>query len=225
MAIALVRTFLLYGVIIIAVRIMGKRQISELQTNELVVTMLISDLASIPMQDTGQPLLSGLIPIMILVSCEIIVSVVMLKSSKFRKLICGYPLIVIRDGKIDQKQMNRLRMSTEDLFQQLRQLDVFSLSDVSYAIVETNGKMSVLKKAPQQEVTPEILNLSVPSESLEVIVVSDGQIEESSLEFVGLGEDFIKNTLDKEGIQMKDVFIMTANKNSQYNIIKKEYQT
>lgn len=222
MVISLIRTFLLYAVVIVAIRLMGKRQISELQTTELVVTMLISDIASIPMQDTGQPLVSGLIPIFILVSCEILVSVVMLKNSKFRKLICGCPLIVIRDGKIDQNQMRRLRMSTEDLFEQLRQLDVFSISDISYAIVETNGKMSVLKKAEKQEVTPEILNLPTDEKGIEVVVVSDGEVAQSSLKVFNLDESWLKNILEKEKVDVDDIFIMTLNKKLEYNIIKKD---
>ncbi len=222
MVISLIRTFLLYAVVIVAIRLMGKRQISELQTTELVVTMLISDIASIPMQDTGQPLVSGLIPIFILVSCEILVSVVMLKNSKFRKLICGCPLIVIRDGKIDQNQMRRLRMSTEDLFEQLRQLDVFSISDISYAIVETNGKMSVLKKAEKQGVTPEMLNLSTEEKGIEVVIVSDGEVAQSSLKVFNLDESWLKNIFEKEKVNVNDIFIMTLNKKLEYNIIKKD---
>ena len=143
MFISLIRTVILYAMIIIAVRIMGKRQISQLQTSELVVTMLISDLAVIPMQDSGQPLFSGLIPIFVLIALEVLLSVIMLKSGRLRRVICGKPVVVIEDGKILQKNMKELRMSIEDLFEQLRQKDVFSLKEVAYAIVETNGAMSV----------------------------------------------------------------------------------
>jgi len=108
MIISLIRTFLLYLVIIFAVRLMGKRQISELQTSELVVTLLISDIASIPMQNTGQPLVSGLVPIFMLVAIEIILSVLMLKSGRFRKVICGRPIVVINDGKISPKALRPL---------------------------------------------------------------------------------------------------------------------
>ena len=147
MTISLIRTLLLYVMIIAAVRIMGKRQISELQTSELVVTLLISDIAAIPMQNTGQPLSSGIIPILVLVSCEIAASFFMVKNSRFRKLVAGKPQVVINNGTVDQAQMKRLRMSTEDLSEQLRQMNVFSIQDVAYAIVETNGKLSVDEKA------------------------------------------------------------------------------
>ena len=222
MTISFIRTILLYVVIILAVRLMGKRQISELQTTELVVTMLISDIASIPMQDTGQPLTSGLIPIFILIACEIIVSIVMMKNSKFRKLVCGCPLVVINDGKINQRQMRRLRMSTEDLFEQLRQLDVFSISDVSYAIVETNGKMSIMKKPEKQEVDAQMMGIEVTDVGIEVVVVNDGEVAQSSLKIFDFDEEWLKKILLKENLMIKDIFIMTANKKGQYNIIKKE---
>ncbi|MEG1427643.1 MAG: DUF421 domain-containing protein, partial [Oscillospiraceae bacterium] len=148
MLISLLRTLLIYGVIVIAVRIMGKRQISQLQTTELVVTLLISDLAVIPMQDSGQPLTSGLIPIFVLVACEIIASVFMLKNSRFRKLVCGRPIVVIENGKIQQQALIDLRMSTEDFFEQLRQKDITSIKEIKYAIIETNGALSILKQEP-----------------------------------------------------------------------------
>ena len=148
MTISLIRTLVLYVAIMIAIRLMGKRQISELQPSELVVTLLISDIASIPMQNTAQPLVSGIIPMFILVACELLISFIMVKSSKFRRLVCGRPIVVIENGKINQSEMKRLRMTTEDLSEQLRQADVFDLDEVDFAIVETNGNMSVLKKAP-----------------------------------------------------------------------------
>ena len=128
MIISAIRTVLLYIIIIITVRLMGKRQISELQTSELVVTLLMSDIASIPMQNTDQSMLSGIIPILILLVCEIFISLLMLKHSGFRKLICGKPVIVINDGKVDQQAMKELRMSTEYLFEELRQNDIFKLN-------------------------------------------------------------------------------------------------
>ena len=116
MLISVIRTLILYVFIIIAIRLMGKRQISDMQPSELVVTMVISDIASLPMQNTSQPLLSGVIPVTILVALEITTSVVMLKSRRFRKLICGSPVVVIENGKLLQKQLRSLRMTTEDLF-------------------------------------------------------------------------------------------------------------
>lgn len=222
MIVSLIRTILLYVVITLAIRLMGKRQISELQTSELVVTLLISDIASIPMQDSGMPLFSGLIPIVVLVTCEIVLSSIMLKNSKFRRFICGRPVVLINNGKIDQKAMKDLRISTEELSEQLRQLDVFSIEDVAFAIVETNGKMSIMKKPSKQQVDADMLGLDVPDATLETVVISDGEISDFSLALCNLSENWIKSILNKKNIDIKDVFIMTADKNKKYNIIKKE---
>ena len=222
MIISAIRTVLLYTIIIITVRIMGKRQISELQTSELVITMLMSDIAAIPMQDTDQSMLSGIIPIFILVICEILISVLMLKNSKFRKLICGKPVIVINDGKIDQKAMSELRISTEELFEELRQKDVFRLEDVAFAIIETNGKMSILKKPGSDTVTAKQLGVQTHDNGMQTVIVSDGEIAASSMKFCNLDKKWLKNTLIREKIKLSDIFIMTADKSQKYQIIKKE---
>lgn len=222
MTIAFVRTILLYILVIIAMRIMGKRQISELQTSELVIMLLISDIAAIPMQDTGQSLVSGVIPMFTLVAVEVVLSVWMLKNSRLRKLICGSPVVVINDGKIDQSMMKKLRMSTEDLFEQLRQVDVFDINDVAYAIVETNGKVSIIKKAESQELTASMMNIPQEKVMLDMVVVSDGEISKSSLKFCNLNKEWIENTLKKENKKLKDIFIMTANAGKKYTIIEKE---
>ncbi len=145
MLILLIRTVLIYAFIILAVRLMGKRQISDMQASELVITLVISDIIAIPMQDTGQPLLSGVLPIMVLVSLEIIVSIIMLKSPKFRNVICGNPIVVIQNGKILEHQLKRVRISYEDLYSLLRQEDIFDIKTVQYAVLETNGSLSVLQ--------------------------------------------------------------------------------
>lgn len=222
MTISLIRTILLYIVIIAAVRLMGKRQISELQTSELVVTLLISDIASIPMQDTGQPLASGLIPILVLIMCEIVVSGLMLKSSKFRRIVCGRPLIVINDGKVDQKEMRRLRMTTEDLAEQLRQKDVFSIEDVAYAIVETNGKMSVIKKPDKEQPCAGMLGVALPDTGIETVVISDGVISDFSLKLCNKGREWLDGVLRGKNVNADEIFIMTANRKGDINIIKKD---
>ena len=130
------KTLLMYGAILTAVRLMGKRQISQLQTSELVVTLLISELAALPIQGQGQPLWTGLLPMGVLVICELAMSLLMLKNGPFRKLVCGSPTVVIQRGQVLQQQMRRLRLTTEDLFEQLRQNGVFYLEDVAWAIIE-----------------------------------------------------------------------------------------
>ena len=201
---------------------MGKRQISELQTSELVVTLLISDIASIPMQDSGQPLVSGVLPILVLVICELIASALMMKSSRFLRLVCGRPVIVILDGTVQQQEMRRLRMTTEDLFEQLREKDVFSLKDVAYAIVETNGRLSVIKKPDQEQPTAGMLGVAVPSRGIETVVISDGVISEAALQICGKSHKWLEETLRNQNVHAEDVFIMTANTKGDFQIIPKE---
>lgn len=222
MTISVIRTIILYLLILIMLRLMGKRQISELQTSELVVTLLISNIAVIPMQDNSLSLLSGVIPILLLVGCELVMSLLMLKNGRFRKIICGMPQIIIQNGIIDQKKMKMLRISTEDLWEELRQVDIFTLEDVKYAVLETNGKLSVLKKPQKEAATAEQLNVKNPTNSFEMVIISDGEIAESSMEFCGITKEWLQKTLRKNNTNSKDVFIMTATPDHKYNIIKKE---
>ena len=211
MFISLVRTIILYLAIILAVRIMGKRQISQLQTSELVVTMLISDLAVIPMQDSGQPLFSGIIPIFVLIALEVMLSFIMLKSGKVRRAICGKPVVIIQDGRLLQENMRELRMSVEDLFEQLRQKDVFALNDIAYAIVETNGMLSVVKKPEVDYLRPVDAGVRPEPDELEVVVVSDGRLSEGSLQLFGKDDAWVRKILKKENTPLKEVFILTVN--------------
>ncbi|MDR1364944.1 MAG: DUF421 domain-containing protein [Oscillospiraceae bacterium] len=221
MLISIFRALILYIVITFSIKFMGKRQISELQTSELVVALLISDIASIPMQNISQPLFSGLVPIVVLVCCEIFVSSFMMKSTKFRKLICGSAIIIIKEGKIQQGELRKLRMSIEDLYAQLREMDVFSIKDVAFAIIETNGKMSILKKSEKQPPDAATLCVKVPEAILDMVVINNSQINESSLSFCNLDKTWLAQTLKKENIDQNEIFIMTVNKNKEFNIIKK----
>lgn len=222
MAVSLVRTLIMYILIIFSIKLMGKRQISDLQTSELVITILISNIAAIPMQNMEQPLLTGIIPIGVLICCEMLVSVLMLKNTRFRQLICGRPVVIVNEGKIDQDALKYLRLSVEDLFEQLRQLDVFSLDDVWFAIMETNGQMSVLKKSEKQPPDSETLKIEVPKATIDTVVISDGNICESSLGICGLDKNWINEILEEENINLEDIFIMTANKTKNFNIIKRK---
>lgn len=222
MIISAIRTLILYIFIIVAVRIMGKRQISELQTSEFVVTLLVSNIASLPMQDTDQSMLSGMIPILILIVCEVFLSALMLKRAKFRRMICGKPIVVINDGKVDQKKMRMMRMSTEDLYEQLRQQDVFRIEEVAYAVVETNGRLSVLKKPEYEPANAKQMGIKTVDKGIETVVVSDGEISDSSLELCGLDRTWLMKILQNEQTQLNEIFIMTADKRRTYQIIRRE---
>lgn len=222
MTISLIRTLILYIVVTIAVRIMGKRQVGELQNSELVITLLISNLAAIPMQETGIPLSAGIIPILTLVACEIFISTGMLKSNKFRNLICGHPIVVIRDGKLQQRQMKRLRFTVEDLTEAFRLKDVFDISSVEFAAVETNGQLSVMLKPECSPPTAADMGITDKNSGVTVVVVSNGDYCQDSLALCGKDVHWVLAQLEKEHATLEEVFIMTADKCGNYNIIKKE---
>ena len=208
MMIAAIRTVLIYLLLILALRLSGKRQIGELQSIELVVTFLISDLAVIPIQDTGTPLLHALIPIAVLISLELIFSVLMMKSNPLSSLINGNPVVVIRSGTIDQDAMRKLRLGVDDLTETLRQQGVFDFTKVDCAIAETNGKISVLQLSDKQPAF--------------VPIVHDGKAVNWGLSFCEISPEWIQKKLSKHHCRMRDVLLMTADINQNYHIIRKE---
>lgn len=221
MLISVIRTILLYSFVILAVRIMGKRQLSDMQTSELVITLLIADIASIPIQNTSQPLLSGVIPILILICAEIIISIVMMKLPTFRNFVCGKPEIVIENGKLRQKMLRRLRITTEDLSVLLRQEGIFSIDDVQYCIIETNGKISVLLKPDKRQATMSDLSLPTRDTGIEAVVISDGELLSGSMKLCEVDKSWIESTLQKQGLKVADVMMMTTNRLREYSIIRK----
>lgn len=174
------------------------------------------------MQNTSQPLLSGVIPVAILVALEITASVIMMKWSGFRSLVCGKPVIVIKDGKILQSAMKKLRLTTEDLCVQLRQQGIFSIEDVQYCIVETNGEVSVLEKPDKRQPSAEDFGLKIKDNKIETVVVSNGKILQNSLNLCEKEKDYVKKILEKKNIKQNNVFLMTLDALGNYNIIKKE---
>lgn len=209
MAVPLLRTLILYFSVILAVRLMGKRQIGELDPSELVVTILISDLAAIPMQDLGIPLFAGIVPIITLVATEIFMSYIALKSRKIRRLLNGQPAIVIQKGKLDVHKMRQMRLTNDEIIETLRKQSVSSISDVKYGVVEPDGTFTVVLKQPQQPVTAEMLNLTPKDTGLPLIVVSDGQIITRSLQALRLDREALLNRLKNEGLTPAEIFLMT----------------
>lgn len=223
MSTVFIRTFILYLVILISVRIMGRRQVGELQPSELVVTMLISNLASQPMEDRSLPLSIGIIPIIALVCFEVFTSYALKNSPFLRKHICGSPQIIIKDGKIDQKVMKELRFSVDDLVEALRLCDVFDFTEVDCAIVETTGQMSVFKKYRFQEVqNQDIGNLSSKDCCPSFIVINDGTYNEDGITNCGKDKKFITKQLRNRRIELKNVLVMICDKNGRFTIIEKE---
>ena len=224
MAIALLRTVILYVLIIVGIRLMGKKQVGELEPTELVFAMLISDLAAVPMQDFGIPLLFGVIPIVTLLSLTMILSVLSLKSLRFRALICGRPSVIMDHGFILQKELAKNRFTVDELLEELRLQGITDLSTVKYAILENSGRVSVLLTETHQPVTPRQLRIT-PSEEqgLPLVIISDGQVLEHNLRRLGLDQTWLRQRLAEHGQRSpSQVFLLTADENGSVYYVPKE---
>ncbi len=209
MLVLVIRTLILYGIVIIAMRIMGKRQLGELQPSELVVAIMISDLASVPMQAIDIPLLSGIVPVMTLIVAEVMMSYMSLKSKKIRRILSGEPSIVIYDGHINEGELARLRFNINDLLEELRLNNCHDVSDVQVAVIETSGKLSVIPKDKARTVTVEDLKLSgVRHDGLPCTIVSDGTLNEEELKRAGRDLRWFETEIKKRGINnVSEIFI------------------
>lgn len=224
MGILLIRTIIVYMIVVFSLRVMGKRQLGELQPSELVVTILVSNLATLSIEDANVPLLGSILPIFMLVICEVTVSLITLKSNAARKLISGNPRIVIRDGNIDQKELWNLRWSIDDLMEQLRGSSIFDINEVSLAIVETSGNLSAYLKYQDRAVTAGMMNLPTPGggDFPAQIIISDGTIVEDALNACNLKREWLDKVLAEKETAPRDVFLMTCNRNAEYHIVRKE---
>ena len=221
---AFARTVILYFLIMIGLRLMGKRQIGELEPSELVLTMMISDLATVPMQDFGIPLLAGVIPILTLLSLSMLMSQWSLRSLRFRALVCGTPTVLIRNGQLQQEAMRKNRYTLDELLEELRGQGISDIGDVKYAILENSGQLSVLPWTWQQPPTAAQMGLEVEDDvTLPVILINDGRVLRQHLADCGKDEVWLKKVLKKEQISSpKEVFLLTLDENGQTTCIKKE---
>ncbi len=225
MAIVLIRACILYVVITFSLRLMGKHQIGELQPSELVVTILISNIASIPVEDSSIPMLMGIVPILTLVCLDVIVSAVMLKSPRFRRLMIGSPRVIVSNGKILQGEMKRLRYTVDDLVEAMREQQIFDISEICYAIVETNGKVHFLQKKDYQNASKRDVNSNKPLPAAQdppAVIIRDGIEDKEQLKNIGLGMGWLTEQLKMNNITIKEVFLMMADKNGKNTIIKRE---
>ena len=207
----LIRTVILYFFIIIGIRLMGKRQVGELEPSELVVSLVIADLASVPMQDYGIPLLTGLIPIFVLLSLTMILSVLTMKNIRLRALLCGNPSIIIRSGKIDYLEMRRNRMTVDELLEDLRAKGVTDPSQVNYAVLETNGQLSVLPFASQKPPTACQLGVNTQEQELPTILISDGRLLAENLTQLGYDDAWLQKQLkEKHCTSVSNVLLLLA---------------
>lgn len=223
MIIALFRTVILYLLIIGGIRLMGKRQIGELEPVELVFTLLIADLAAVPMQDFGIPLITGIVPIVTLLCVTFLLSVFTAKSIRFRVLMCGKPSIIVENGKISQKAMSKNRLTLDELQEELRIQGVTDLTTVKYAILETSGQLTVLLKAEEQPLTAKQFGLTPKEQGIPTLIVSDGRLMAENLHHRGLDEKWLQKQLEHNHVRrVRDVFMLTVDEDNTVYFAKKE---
>ncbi|WP_080676441.1 DUF421 domain-containing protein [Ruminococcus flavefaciens] len=222
MCVVLIRSLILYILVIFAVRLMGKRQLGELQPSELVITILVSNIATLPIEDVNIPVIVGVTPILALVCFEVIVSCINLRSPKLSRLISGSPKIVIRGGCIERDILRELRFSVDDLLMALRSKDIFDLSEVQYAIVETTGSISVMKKSAEDTPSRNDLKIAADCSDPPVLIISDGRYIPQAMESLKLGRSTVEALLKRNGLSADNVFIMTADESGKCFVADKQ---
>lgn len=222
MSITVIRTALLYGLLILAVRFMGKRQVAEMEPAEFVVTMLLANLAAVPMQDNGLPLVSGVAPIFTVLGLELILAVLSMKLLPVRKLLNGIPTILIREGKIDQKALAVCRVSLDELQQKLREKDVFDYTQVAYAILETDGELTVMPFPNFQPASAGDVGANRSPAKLYYNVISDGIVLRNNLRQAGFDEAWLRKELRKQKCRQRDVFLLAVDRFGEVQLVKKE---
>lgn len=224
MVTAFFRTIILYALLVAGLRLTGKRQIGELEPNELVLTMLLSDLAAVPMQDFGIPLVNGVLPIITILSLSMLLSYFSLRSIRFRKLVCGEPTIIIRDGRIQQAAMRHNRLTLDELLEELRCQGITDLTTVKYAVLETSGQLSVLLRTDQQPVTPQQMDMQVADAVfLPTVIINDGRLLHGSLKTAGRDENWLKKQLHQAKVSdPSQIFLLTVDEQGNTFCLKKE---
>lgn len=216
------RTFFIYIVVVVTMRIMGKRQIGELQPFEFAIAVMISDLAAIPLADDSKKLHHAIVPIAVLVVCQVSISFLSIKGVRVREVICGKPMLLIRDGKMLEKNMRKEMYTINDLLEQLRFNSIQSVSDVEYGILETNGQLSVLLKTNKRAITPEDLDMDLPLESFSRDLIIDGKLMGRTLERLQIKREWVDNALKEFGINdYQQVFYASVDNNMKLFVQKK----
>ena len=217
------RTLILYSVVILVMRLMGKRQIGQLQPFELVVAIMISDLASIPMQNIGVPLITGLIPIFTLLIAQLSISFILLKSNKARKIICGSPCVLVRNGKIVEDKLRKEMFTLNDLIEAIRIAGYTDVSEVGTAILETNGTLSVFPKAKFKVPTAQELSLSVSEDKVPIDLIIDGKVLDKNLVKAGITKDNLFSAIHGFGAnKFKDVLLCSMHDKNNFTVQLKE---
>ena len=223
MAIVIIRTGIIYLALLLAMRLMGKRQLGEMELSEFVVASLIADLASHPLQDVGIPMANGLVPILTLFCFEVLIAGLSMKSIRLRTLLFGKPSILVSRGVIDQKQMHVDRFTVDELMQELRKQGMFDLSEVEYAILETDGRLNVIPYPGKLPPTAEQMGVKTEDGGYPLIVISEGRVIERNLKSLGHDRAWLVQELRKKGREdPKDIYLMTVNHSGQSYLAEKE---
>lgn len=216
------RAIMLYVIMIFCVRLTGKRQLGEFQPGELVVTIMLSNLATLPIEDINIPVAMGLVPILTIVCLDVFMSYISMTSKTIRRLISGSPKILITQGELDQAVMKKLRLTVDDLFEALRTQQVFDIADVQLAIVETTGQISVYVKKEKAPLTLGDVKEVSSGGDPPLLIIDNGTIVRGGLELIRCDEKWLEKVLEKENCRIDDIYIMTADSEKNYSIIKKE---
>lgn len=222
MLITFIRAIILYIVVLVVMRLMGKREIGQLQPFELAISIMIADLASVPMSELGIPLTSGIIPILALLVIYMIISILNMKSVNFRKIMSGKPAILVYRGRIDEKALKRESITINELQERLRVDNIFNLGDVEYAILETNGELTVIQKPEKRALTPQDLNINPDYEGIPYDLVVEGKVMHENLKAIGKDEIWLKKQLKKFDAKTEETLVATIDGKGNFFCQKKE---
>ncbi len=224
MILSYIRTIVVYAVLVVVIRMMGKRQVGQMEPLEFVVTMLVANLASIPMQDSGIPLLSGLVPILTVLGLELVLSWLSMRSIFFRRMLCGKPVILIDNGKILADNLKNTRVTLDELTGHLREKDILDITSVQFAILETNGNLSVFPYPRFQPANAGDAGIPVPQQRLPITIVEDGTLLKENLRKAGKDDRWLQKQLQKNKAAAKDVLLLTVDDDNHIVFLKKEGQ-
>ncbi|MBO5323487.1 MAG: DUF421 domain-containing protein [Oscillospiraceae bacterium] len=222
MLLSYIRTIVLYLVLIAIIRLMGKRQIGQMEASEFVVTMLVANLASIPMQDEGVPLHSGLVPMITILGVEFILTALSMASIRFRRLLCGKPVILIENGHILQENLRRTRVTLDELTGHLREKDILDLNTVQFAILETDGNLSVFPYPQHRPATAKEASISVEKQYLPITIIGDGQVYPHNLAVAGKDRAWLDKVLQQQEATVAETWLLTVDRGDHIYFLRKE---
>lgn len=225
MLIVFIRAALLYFLLTFCVRLMGKRSLGDLQPSELVTTILISNIATLPMEDISMPMIFGTIPILVIVGLEMIFSQLSLHFPKLRRLVIGNPVVIIQNGEIQQANLKKLRCTLDDLYGSMRQAGYFDIKQIAYAVAETTGVISFLPKFSDTPVTASMIHLKKETTPVPLVLISDGRLIPSVMRRYKIDEDWLQKVLKAGGVTVESTFLLTVDQNREYHLVPKKETT